>query len=92
MNCTYTYSWIFIDVYLHLYLNICTGSIFLSVCINKFQDVKEKNRDPYTKNIQQLYRIDAPLKIRKDLKSEKITTGICLYIYIYVYANEWMYV
>ena len=54
------------------------GSMFLSICVHEFdeettEEMRERTEDMKRKAFRQLYRIDVPLKIRKDLKSERIS-------------------
>ena len=62
------------------------GSVFLSVCVNEIEEDWSDKREEYfnlfgdensgkvkVKKQKQLYRIDIPLKCRKELKSERIT-------------------
>ena len=57
------------------------GSLFLSVCVYELDSnwVDETDGDgvgTHARNLRQLYRIDAPLKLRKELKAEKITASM----------------
>lgn len=80
-----------IFIILNTYLHTCIftlGSVFLTVCINELDDDWNESKEEHSysnndvsdmsmknKNIKQLYRIDIPLKMKKELKSERITMG-----------------
>lgn len=53
------------------------GSVFLTVCVHEYEDEsseeKDRGEEAKKKNARQLYRIDIPLRLRKDQKSERLT-------------------
>ena len=57
------------------------GSLFLTICIHETDSGRVEKRERESESTQshylrQLYRVDAPLKIRKDLRAERITSNL----------------
>ena len=57
------------------------GSLFLTVCIHETDSGRIEKRERESESnqphyLRQLYRVDAPLKIRKDLRAERITSNL----------------
>ena len=54
------------------------GSLFLSICVHEFdeetnEEMRYRSEEMKRKAFRQVYRIDVPLKIKKDAKNEKIS-------------------